>query len=146
MRAAIAVQEEKLRLAEAELSPITLRVPIDGMVSKVHRRSGETILAGESILTISAQSSDHIIGYMRQPLPFEPKVGMAVQIRSRSSGRQICNSKILQVGTQMEPIGASSLSLANTHQLETGLPILINLPAELKLRPGELVELKFHPF
>jgi len=146
MRAAIAVQEEKLRLAEAELSPITLRVPIDGMISTVHRRSGETIMAGESILTISAHSSDRIVGYMRQPLPFEPKVGMAVEIRSRSSGRQICSSKILRVGTQMEPVGTAQLSLANAKAVETGLPILVGLPPELKLRPGELVELKFHPF
>jgi hypothetical protein len=46
----------------------------------------------------------------------------------------------------MEPIGAPLLSLASAKSVETGLPILVSLPPELKLRPGELVELKFHPF
>src|ERR1039458_5838383 len=43
LRAAIAAQDSKLRLTEAELSPITLRAPTDGMVDVIYHRVGEEI-------------------------------------------------------------------------------------------------------
>ena len=145
LQAAISLQEEKLRLTEVELGPITLTIPMDGMISTVFRRSGETIMAGEPILTISSPTSGRIIGFLRQPLSFAPKVDMPVEVRSRSSRRGFSQSKILQVGTQMEPITASLLPVLNPRAVERGLPILLGLPADLDLFPGELVELTIRP-
>jgi multidrug resistance efflux pump len=145
MRAAIAVQEQKLRLAEAELSPIDLPVPIDGMVSMVYRRSGETVMAGEPILTISAPQSDRIIGHLRQPITLEPRVGMTVEVRSRSMKRQVGIARVIQVGSHMEPLNPGLLPMASLRTTETGLPVLVNKPPEMKLRPGELVELTLIP-
>jgi multidrug resistance efflux pump len=145
MRAAIAVQEQKLRLAEAELSPIPLQVPIDGMVSMVYRRSGETIMAGEPILTISAPYSERIVGHLKQPLTFEPLVGMKVEVRTRSMKKQVGLAQVLQVGSQMEPLNPALLPMANSKTLETGLPVLVNTPAGMSVRPGEDVEVTFIP-
>ena len=145
MQASINVQEEKIRLTEAELSPVILHVPIDGVVSSVLRRSGEAVMAGEPILTISTGSSDRIIAYMRQPLVTEPKIGMSVQICARSLQRQAAEARILQVGTQMEPIKHYLLPFSNGHAPEMGLPILVSLPPSLKLLPGEIVDLRLRP-
>jgi len=147
MQASINVQEEKLRLTEAELSPIVLRVPIDGVVSSILRRSGEAVMAGEPILTITTGASDRIIAYMRQPLITEPKIGMSVQVWARSLKRQAAEATILQVGTQMEPIKHYLLPFSNNHVPEMGLPVLVSLPPSLKLLPGEIVDLRLnaHP-
>jgi hypothetical protein len=45
----------------------------------------------------------------------------------------------------MEPIAASLLTVVNPRAVERGLPILIGLPADLDLFPGELVELTIRP-
>jgi multidrug resistance efflux pump len=145
MQASINVQEEKLRLTEAELSPIELHATIDGMVSSILRRSGEAVIAGEPILTISTGSSDRIIAYLRQPLLTEPKIGMAVQVYARSFQRQAAEATILRVGTQMEPIKEHLLPFMNGHAPEMGLPILVGLPPSLKLVPGEIVDLRLIP-
>src|SRR2546427_288566 len=50
LRASIEVQENKLRLTEAELSPLTLRAPMDGLVRVINHRSGEAINVGEPIV------------------------------------------------------------------------------------------------
>ena len=84
LRASIKVQEQKLRLTEVELSPINLTVHMDGMVAIIHHRSGEAILAGEPIVTLTALKSDRILGYVRQPLAFQPRIGMKVEVRARS--------------------------------------------------------------
>ena len=143
--AAIAVQDEKLRLTEAELSPRTLKAPMDGMVVKIYHRSGETIVAGDPIITLTAPRPQRIIGYLRQPLPFEPKVGDAVKIYTRRPHRQVATTKILQVGAQMELVTAPMRIRGLGTAMERGLPVLLSLPPGLELHPGELVDLMVNP-
>jgi multidrug resistance efflux pump len=145
MQASINVQEQKLRLTEAELSPVVLSATVDGVVSAILRRSGEAVVAGEPILTISTGTSDRIIAYVRQPLVIEPKVGMSVEVCARSLKRPIAAAQILQIGTQMEPIKPYLSPFSNGQAIEMGLPILVNVPASLKLLPGEIVDLRLKP-
>jgi multidrug resistance efflux pump len=141
LRAAIAVQESKLRLTEAELSPITLRATADGMVSVLYHRTGEAITAGEPIFSIAAFNSVRIIGYLRAPIMEEPRVGSKVQVRTRGLGREAGVASILEVGTQMETIAPALLGPMKFAATELGLPISISVPPNLKIKPGELVDL-----
>jgi multidrug resistance efflux pump len=141
LQASIAVQEEKLRLTEAELSPLTLRAPMDGIVSVLNHRTGEAITAGEPVVTLSALSADRIVGYIRQPIIVEPAIGMSVEIRARSLKRGIGRGKVLRVGTQMEQIDPALLPPSNFRTPVFGLPVLVSLPPELKLLSGEIVDL-----
>ncbi|HUL51562.1 MAG TPA: hypothetical protein VLU94_03145 [Candidatus Nitrosotalea sp.] len=141
LRASIAVQEEKLRLTEAELSPVVLRIPMDGIVSVVNHRSGEAIIAGEPIVTIGALTGQRIVGYFRPPFTVEPVVGMNVEVHARSLNRPVTHAKILEVGTQMEQIQPVILPPSNDRTPVLGLPVIISLPPESKLLPGEVVDL-----
>lgn len=143
--AAIALQDEKLRLTEAQLNPVVLKAPISGMVSQVLRRSGETVVAGQPVVTIAAPQALHIIGYVRQPLPFDPKVGDAVRIYTRRPHRQSADARIVQVGAEMELVSAPMRLRGYSVAMERGLPILLDLPANLRVRPGELVDLLITP-
>jgi multidrug resistance efflux pump len=145
MLASIKVQEEKLRLTEAELSPITLVSPIDGTISMIHHRSGEAVPAGEPIVTVTTTSSDRIVGYVRQPFTFEPRVGMSVEVRARSYKRPVSEAQIIGVGSQLEPISPALLSPFSSRSHEVGLPILVTLPSAQKLMPGEVVDLIIRP-
>ncbi len=142
MQASIRVQEEKLRLTEAELSPVKLMVPMDGTITAIHHRSGEAIVAGEAIVTLTALTSDRIVGYVRQPLAFQPQVGMLVEVRSRAAGRCVTQAEILEVGVQMEPISSALSVVSNGQVHEVGLPVLVSVPTPQTLRPGELVDLR----
>jgi len=101
LRAAIAVQESKLRLTEAELSPIPLIANADGMVNIIYHRTGEAIVAGEPIITIAAFNPIRIVGYIRAPVMSEPIVGTRVEVRSRGPGREVGMASIVEVGTQL---------------------------------------------
>src|SRR5690606_32622571 len=84
LQAAIEQKEAQLRLVEAQLSPVPLIAPMDGVVTQLYRRSGENVTSGEPILQISATHSERIIGFLRQPLPLEPQPGMDVEVRTRT--------------------------------------------------------------
>jgi multidrug resistance efflux pump len=145
MKAAIDHKHEELRLIEAQLGPIALVAPVDGVVTFIHRRSGETVGAAEAILQISSTRSERIIGFLRQPLTFEPKPGMNVEVRTRSLQRQIGTAQISQVGAQLEPISPTILAIMrlpiSAVPTEYGVRVHVTSPLGLELRPGEHVDL-----
>ncbi|HLH52239.1 MAG TPA: HlyD family efflux transporter periplasmic adaptor subunit [Verrucomicrobiae bacterium] len=148
LRAAIAVQESKLHLTEAELSPITVTAPIDGIVNTIFHRAGESITPGQPIVTVATLSPSRIVGYLRPPIGQEPKPGMTVEVRTRGLPRVVGSARILEVGTQLEtvpPILIGPMKIANT---ELGLPVEISLPEKtngagerIPIRAGELVDI-----
>ena len=141
LRAAIGVQEAKLRLTEAELSPLPFKAPIDGIVTMVYHRAGEAVTAGQPIVAISTLEPVRIVGYLRPPLTSEPKPGMRVEVRTRGLRREMGEAKVLEVSTQYEVIPGVLLGPIKFSNLELGLPVNISLPPKLKIRAGELVEL-----
>jgi multidrug resistance efflux pump len=145
VRASIAAQEARLRMAEAELSPIILKSPIDGTVTSVNFRSGESITAGRPVVIIAADSSTRITGYLRQPIGFDPKPGDVVQVRFRNGRREAMKSQILDVGSQLEPLPLSLQSPLKLAGADLALPVNIAIPAGVSLRPGELVDISVMP-
>ena len=141
MRAAIAVQEARLRLTEAELGPLLLRAPQDGVVTTIYHCSGEAVIAGQPIVTIASTTSPRIVGYLRAPFQAEPKPGDRVQVRSRNAHRDTGMAQIVEIGAQIEPVPVVLQSTFRLAGAELALPVEISLPPNLTLRPGELVDL-----
>ena len=145
LRVAIAAQESKLRLTEAELSPIILRAPVDGMVDVIYHRAGEAVNAGEPIVSIAPINALRIVGYLRPPIVEEPKPGTRVEVRTRGPNRQVGTAQVIEVGTQFEAIAPALQAPVKIANVELGLPLGISMPANLKIRPGELVDLTILP-
>jgi multidrug resistance efflux pump len=134
---AIKAQQEKLRLAD---KPATLKAPIDGMVSMVFKRSGEKIIAGEPLITITPLETDRIIAWIRQPLDRIPTTNDMARVRTRTTRRHYADAQIVEVGRQLETIDPLLLSPDGKVQ-DRGLPILIRMPPGLPLTPGEYVDI-----
>lgn len=145
LHAAIAAEEAKLRLMEAQLSPLTLRAPIDGTVTAVYFHSGESVTPGQPIVTIAADAPTRIIGYIRQPMGIEPKPGATVLIRTRGGQRVTGTAQILEVGAQLDALPLALRSSIKLAEVELALPVNISLPTSMHLRPGELVDISVIP-
>jgi multidrug resistance efflux pump len=143
--AAIAVQESKLRLTEAELSPLVVTVPIDGIVTTIFHRAGEAITAGQPIVAIATLNPVRIVGYLQVPLAAQPTVGMEVKVRTRGLRPQQGKATVTEVGTQLESVPATLLGPIHFANIVQGLPVDISLPANLKILPGELVDITLPP-
>jgi multidrug resistance efflux pump len=141
LMATLQTEEQKLSQAAAGTEPVTLVAPMDGTVSMVDRQSGENLSAGDPIMTITASEPEHIISFLRQPIPFEPKVGMQMEVRTRTFQIQSGVARIENVGSQFEGITNALAILRPGVPVDLGLPIEIGLPPGLKMRPGELVDL-----
>jgi len=139
VEASIKAQEDQLR---AEGQMISLKSPIDGIVSIVTFLQGQKVVANSPIVTISAVQATRIIGYVRKPFSEVPKAGDTIQIVRQSFKREVANSTVLDVSGQLEPITLTLVPPASGSKIaDLGLPFVVAIPANLTLIPGEPVDL-----
>jgi multidrug resistance efflux pump len=131
--------EQRMSVVETNYGPITLRAPISGRVHLITRRENEYVVEGEQLVMIASPRSERIVAYMRQPFSFEPQPGMEVDVMLQNKDRQKFATKITEVGAQMEAI-TNGLALVQQGALvDMGLPIVLAVPPNVQLRPGEIV-------
>jgi multidrug resistance efflux pump len=136
--AAIEAQEAQLLQTEGA---IRLRAPIDGAVTSITRRPGEAVMAGEPLVEISGAEPDQILGFIRQPIGFKPKTGDVVEVRTRGTNRQVGQTHVTAVGARLELFSQPLRIRGFDSSLERGLPVLLDVPLDMRLYPGELVDL-----
>jgi hypothetical protein len=122
---------------------------MDGIVSYVYHHDGERILPGDPVVTVTSTKPQHVVGYLRQPRPFDPTPGTLVIIRTRGPVRHEVVSSIVSPAAE-SPIDMQRLTSplrmrGYDNSMERGLPFLVavpsDLPADMRLHPGELVDL-----
>jgi multidrug resistance efflux pump len=138
----LALAEQNLHLAEAELQPILLRAPISGRINRLDKMPGASVAAGDVIVTVASPTSERIVGYLSQPLRIEPVVGMKVQVRSRGLVRAVSETHITHVGARIEMFDAPLRVRGMGAAQERGLPIVMAMPPNFNVRPGELLEVR----
>lgn len=137
--------EARLAAIRTRQSVASLQAPIDGVVQDITRQVGEHVLEGDVLVTIASTDGRRIVGYVRQPMPLEPQVGMAVEVRTRASRRVVSRSRIEHVGAQFELITNGLAIVRQDGTLDYGLPIAVTVPDGMKLRPGERVDMELQP-
>jgi multidrug resistance efflux pump len=144
LAAAVAVQQGLIRELEVNTGKLAIRAPIRGMICAVVRRPGETVRAGEPILTLAAGSGHYIVSYVRQEHRLTPQVGMPVEVRPvHTPIRPPLTAIVERVGPQLEMVPQHQCR--DPRIPEWGLPVRIALPRGCPSRPGELVEINFRP-
>jgi multidrug resistance efflux pump len=132
------VQLRSLDLREA----LELKSPSDGSVSLIHRRPGETVLAGEPILTITEVEPTEIIAYATEDQMSQIREGMPVELvkNSEQVRTQIERSEVTYVGPVVEQMPVRLWQSPNVP--EWGRPFVIKAPAQMKLLIGEKVGIR----
>ncbi len=132
--------EQAQETAVKNLEPQTLVAPIAGMVSLPQRQAGEVVPAGEPLVTVNSLRSDNVVAYLRQPYRFDPQVGMTARVTTRTFQRQAFMTQIVQVGAQMEVLTNALATLRPGSTVDAALPIVVAVPPEINIRPGEVVD------
>ena len=154
LKAALGVEEDKMKLFQAKLRPLELQAPIDGIATLVHKRPGEQVLPGDPIITITARKAERILGYLPQAFPINPSVGMKVEVATRSPlsfWRVRSVATITGVSPHLETITNMLVRpITPGLSMDQQLPVLgrvvsISLPADLKLLPGQPLDITLLP-
>jgi multidrug resistance efflux pump len=151
LQAAIEYQSARIKELEVILPALEIRSPIAGYivpttlssnapVQPIATMPGQQVRAGTVLFTVAAEQPEYIVSYVRTTQRLQPEVGMTVAIRPRH-GNQVAHARIDRVGPQVELV--PSHQVRDQRVMEWGLPVRIQVPRALQLRPGELVDLKF---
>lgn len=131
--------EKRVAFVQTNWNPVTLVAPISGRVHMIARQTGEFIVEGEPLVMIASPRSERIVAYLRQPFTFDPQPGMEVQVLLQNEPRQKFTTKIAHVGAQLEAITNALAFVQQGALMDVGLPIILEVPPEVRLRPGETV-------
>ena len=139
--AAIAVQESKLRLTEAELSPIPLKAPVDGVINAVYCRVGRGG-HGRPIHCLDCDTRTGAHRWLSAAPDSERTEDRDAGARSHPGMRRpVRAATVLEVGAQLEAMPAALLGPIGLAHAELALPVDISMPSNLRIRPGELVDI-----
>ena len=132
-----------VELAAGEESKVDLPAPIDGVVTRVSGLPGQWIARGETILQIASSKPTFITCHVPDNGAKLPEPGTMVDVRLRGGGNRWAAAEIEGIG----PIVASAIIYdgSTTGATTRGVPVRIALPAELPLKPGTLVDVRFPP-
>jgi multidrug resistance efflux pump len=137
-----AAQQAHIRELEMRMLQSVIKAPIGGTVVEIHRRPGEMVQAGQTIMVIAADRPDYIVSYVREDQAIRPAAGMAVDVRPREMPRTVLRSRVRSVGPEVERVPEPQL---RDHRVpEWGVPVEVELPPDVLLKPGSLVDIIFH--
>jgi len=148
LRAEVDTQEARIAALQRQIDLLDVRAPFAGRISEVYLWPNQHVRAGDPIVTLTKDDGDaagkqYILSYLRQEQRIRPNKEAAVQVRLRMPGASAVAAKVAEVGPQFEPIPLRQL--VDPARPEFGLPVRILVPKEIesKVRPGELVDVRF---
>lgn len=140
IQAAIHVKEVQIAEILTDRQALELKAPFDGIVSEIQRKSGEAVLAGEPILSIAETKPREILAYANQKLASRLEANMKVKLIKNSIPQQIANSQITHLGPGVQLVPEQLRG--DPAVPEWGRPMLIRVPPNMNLMPGEIVGIK----
>ena len=142
--------QEQVRAQETRLSDIlqrtqflVLRAPLDGKVSTIFYRTGETVLAGTPVLAVASPDSQRVLAYLPERSLRDVQVGAIAEVHSRRIGGPAARGKVLRVGSRIEDMPIALWR--NPMTAERGLSILVGDLPTGRFYPGEALDLRFVP-
>ncbi len=136
----IKVQERMIEHYMSQCQAMVLKSPVDGVVSQIQKGAGETVIAGEPILTVVEQNATDIVAYVNQNQSLIVKERMPVQIVKNGKPVQISDTQVTRLGPGVELIPQQLWQ--NPRAEEWGRAVYIKIPPNLKLVPGETVGIR----
>jgi len=135
--------EAAVRIQRGDDSTDVMEVPapISGMITVRHAQPGARVRAGEPILRIAATRSETIVCHLPEHWQQSVEPGQQVSVRHHEGGAAWLETVVAGIGPQVESVPAHQLPDGVTPAW--GLPILIEMPPALVLKPGSLVEVRF---
>ena len=140
LQSALAAQERHLKELDRLTHAYPLAAPIAGKVTSLAHVPGEIILEGDRVLTITAESSSQLLAYLPDTDALALETGSEVTLQTRGLDRREAIATIIGIGPRLEaksevPTPAGSVTAPS----DLRIPILITLPPDLQVRPGDFV-------
>jgi multidrug resistance efflux pump len=135
----VASEKKKDALKERR-EKLVLTAPCDGFVSQIQIEVGEAVMQGVEILRIAKEKPRAIIAYANEGIVGELSIGKRVEVVKGSMPPQKGWSNVTYIGPAVEQMPQRLWQNPNFPQW--GRPLLIEIPSDMTLIPGEMVGIR----
>lgn len=140
LQADIAAQQAVVTEVQERRQAFALKAPVAGQVALITRRAGESMLAGDPVLTIVGAGANRVTAYVDERAASVFRVGDAVELHSRTHPATVARGKILKIGAYIEPFPPRLQK--SPVLIQHGYQILVGELPEKVYRPGETLDLR----
>lgn len=140
LQADIAAQQARVQEVQDRRQALALEAPVTGQVALISRRPGESMLAGDPVLTIVGDSGNRVMAYVDERASFDLNPGDIVELHSRTHPSTVVRGTILKVGAHIEPFPLRLL--ANPLMPQHGFQVLVGELPDDAFRTGEALDLR----
>ncbi|MFP6626136.1 MAG: HlyD family efflux transporter periplasmic adaptor subunit [Deltaproteobacteria bacterium] len=140
-KAAVATQQRRLAEIRLERERLILRAPVAGQVSQVLALPGQSILAGQTVATITPRFATEVVGYLPEHNSHFASAEAPVRISSLANPSASSDSYVLRVSPSVEVL--PERLRRRPDRLEYGRAFIVAIPYPLDILPGEAVGVRF---
>lgn len=101
-RAALAVEEAALHKVEQEITEMTLRAPVDGVVSVVVQQVGDVVRAGMPVITLTTTRPGVVVAYVPERQARRIQVGDRVMLRRYATLQGRLDAHVVETAPNLE--------------------------------------------
>jgi multidrug resistance efflux pump len=132
--------EKKKEVLKQRREKLVLTAPCDGYISDITSEVGEAVMQGVEILSIAKEKPRAIIAYANEGIVGQLSIGKRVEVVKGSMPPQKGPSTVTYIGPAVEQLPQRLWRHPNFPQW--GRPLLIDIPSDMHLIPGEIVGIK----
>ena len=132
--------EKRKDVLKERREKLVLTAPCDGYVSQIQSEVGEAVMQGVEILRIAKEKPRAIIAYANEGIVGQLSIGKRVVVVKGSMPPQKGWSNVTYIGPAVEQLPQRLWQNPNFPQW--GRPLLIEIPLDMTLIPGEMVGIK----
>lgn len=140
LQADIAAQQAIVAEVQERRQALSLKAPVAGQIALITRRAGESMLAGDPVLTIVGAGANRVTAYVDERAATDLNVGDTVELLSRTHPSTVARGTILKIGAYIEPFPLR-LQMSPVI-LQHGFQVLVGELPENVYRPGETLDLR----
>jgi multidrug resistance efflux pump len=140
LREAIEVESHRLQEIELQRRALFLRSPVDGQVSQVLCRQGQSVVAGQPVVVVSEGTVREIVAYLAEDDGHEIGPSTRAIVSTRGTNGTVAETVVLRVGPTIQELPPRLWR--NPRIPDYGRAVVVAAAPGMHLTPGELVNVK----
>jgi membrane fusion protein (multidrug efflux system) len=101
-RRAVEVQRAAIRQLDLQIEQLTLRAPIDGVVTTITHHPGEVVTAGSEVLSIVSARPGVLVVELSEAMAARAKLGQGVSVRSKELFSRALHGRVLELAPEVD--------------------------------------------